>query len=83
VAGTTYPPVLFTAGANDGRVAPWNSRKMVAALQAARAGDAPILLRISATSGHGAGTDTTEAIEHRAHVAAFLLWQLRTPPAGR
>jgi prolyl oligopeptidase len=78
-AGTAYPPVLFTAGANDGRVAPWSSRKMVAALQAARSTDAPILLRISATSGHGAGTDTTAAIDERAHIAAFVLWQLRPP----
>jgi prolyl oligopeptidase len=74
VAGTTYPAILFTAGANDGRVAPWQSRKMTAALQAA---GAPVLMRVSQTSGHGMGTDMTEVIAGQTHVAAFLLAQLK------
>ncbi|HTE55222.1 MAG TPA: prolyl oligopeptidase family serine peptidase [Kofleriaceae bacterium] len=78
-AQTEYPAILMTAGANDPRVAPWHSRKMVAALQAAQRGEAPILLRTSATAGHGAGTAMTERIGDLAQVQAFLLWQL----AGR
>jgi prolyl oligopeptidase len=74
-AGVRYPAVLMTTGANDARVAPWHSRKMTAALQAAAPG-VPILLRISQTSGHGAGTDTTELIDRYAAVDAFILWQL-------
>jgi prolyl oligopeptidase len=74
--GTKYPATLMTTGANDGRVAPWNSRKMIAALQAAQAGDAPILLRTSATSGHGMGTAMSETIDQLAHVEGFLRWQL-------
>ncbi len=73
--GTRYPAVLFTTGANDPRVAPWHSRKMVAALQEAQEGSAPILLRTSATSGHGAGTPLDERIDEMAHVGAFILWQ--------
>jgi len=76
VAGTEYPAILMTAGANDPRVAPWHSRKMVAALQAAQRGDAPILLRTSTTAGHGMGTAMTERIGDIAQVQAFLLWQL-------
>ncbi len=77
VTERAYPAILMTTGANDGRVAPWHSRKMIAALQAAQTGDAPILLRTSETSGHGIGTGMTEVIDQSAHVAAFLRWQLQ------
>jgi prolyl oligopeptidase len=76
VTRRAYPAVLFEIGANDGRVAPWHSRKFAAALQAANTTRSPILLRVSATSGHGMGTDTTEVIDSGAHADAFLLWQL-------
>ena len=79
VAGTDYPAVLMTTGANDPRVAPWHSRKMIAALQAAQAGGAPILLRTSSTSGHGAGTAMSERIAKTAQLDAFILWQLGVP----
>jgi prolyl oligopeptidase len=74
--GVRYPAVLFTTGANDARVAPWHSRKMAAALEAADP-KGTVLLRISQTSGHGAGTDTTELIDRLAHIDAFVLAQLR------
>lgn len=77
VDGTRYPAVLMTTGANDPRVEPWHSRKMIAALQAAQAGDAPILLLTSDSAGHGAGTAMSERIAESALVAAFLLAQLR------
>jgi prolyl oligopeptidase len=77
VAGTRYPAILMTTGANDPRVSPWQSRKMIAALQAARAGDAPILLRTSDKAGHGMGSSMTEQIELLAHEQAFLLAHVR------
>ncbi len=43
-AGTDYPAVLMTTGIHDTRVAPWQSRKFAAALQAATHSGAPILL---------------------------------------
>ena len=52
--GTAYPAVLFLTGANDPRVNPMHSRKMAARLQAA--GAPTVLLRTSATSGHGLDT---------------------------
>jgi prolyl oligopeptidase len=75
-AGTAYPAVLFTAGENDGRVNPAHSRKMTARLQAANSSPHPILLRTSATAGHGIGTSFNEAILEQADVYAFLFDQL-------
>lgn len=74
--GTAYPATLFLTGANDPRVEPWHSRKMTARLQAANSGDTPILLRTSATSGHGMGTALSEEIEEYTDVFAFLFSQL-------
>jgi prolyl oligopeptidase len=77
-----YPAVLFTTGTNDPRVAPWHSRKMIAALQAAQRGAAPILLRTSETAGHGIGTGMSEQIDDDAHADAFLLSQIRGTAAA-
>lgn len=73
---TQYPSVLFLTGENDGRVAPYNSRKMTARLQAANASQNPILLRTSSSSGHGHGTALSERIKQQADVLAFLFDQL-------
>jgi prolyl oligopeptidase len=76
VNGVKYPAVLFLAGDNDGRVDPANSRKMTARLQAATGSGKPVLLRTSATAGHGIGTSLSENIEEDADVFAFLFDQL-------
>jgi prolyl oligopeptidase len=68
--------VLFTTGANDGRVAPYESRKMTARLQAATSSKHPILLRSEANAGHGIGTALSTRIEEQADVYAFLVDQL-------
>jgi prolyl oligopeptidase len=74
--GTKYPAILFLTGENDGRVAPYNSRKMTARLQAANASTSPILLRTSSSAGHGIGTALSERIKQQADVFAFLFAQL-------
>jgi prolyl oligopeptidase len=77
--GTAYPATLFLTGANDPRVDPMQSRKMTARLQAATSAspnDAPILLRTSGDTGHGAGTPLSERISQAADVNAFLMKQL-------
>ena len=74
--GTAYPAVLFLTGANDPRVNPANSRKMTARLQAATSSKAPVLLRTSATSGHGIDSSLDEQVEEGADVWAFLFDQL-------
>jgi prolyl oligopeptidase len=77
VARAAYPAILMHTGANDGRVAPWHSRKMVAALQAANTGNAPILLHTSDTAGHGIGTNLSERIDLAATQLAFLRAELQ------
>lgn len=74
--GTKYPAVLFLTGENDHRVNPMQSRKMTARLQAANASDHPILLRTTASAGHGIGTALNEQIEQTADVLSFLFDQL-------
>jgi prolyl oligopeptidase len=74
--GTSYPAVLFMTGANDPRVAPYHSRKMVARLQAATSSDAPILLRTSANTGHGMGTPLAAQIEETTDIDTFLFQEL-------
>jgi prolyl oligopeptidase len=74
--GTAYPAVLMMTGANDGRVAPYHSRKMTARLQEANKSDHPILLRTSTSAGHGIGTALSERIKQQADIFSFLFAQL-------
>ncbi|QAT86234.1 S9A family peptidase [Corallococcus coralloides] len=74
--GTKYPPVLFTSGANDPRVDPFHSRKMVARMQAATASPKPILLRANAETGHGMGTPLSARIEEEVDVYSFVFNEL-------
>ncbi|BDG05302.1 prolyl oligopeptidase family serine peptidase [Anaeromyxobacter oryzae] len=81
--GTRYPPTLVVTADHDDRVVPAHSHKFTAALQAAQAGDAPILTRIETRAGHGAGKPTSKQIEERADVYAFLVRALGMElPAG-
>jgi prolyl oligopeptidase len=74
--GTKYPSILFMTGANDGRVAPYHSRKMLARLSEANKSSNPILLRTSTSSGHGIGTALSERIKQLADQYSFLFAQL-------
>ena len=76
VDGAAYPAVLFVTGENDGRVNPAHSRKMTARLQAASSSGRPVLLRTSASAGHGLGTSMNEQIVEETDVYAFLFAQL-------
>ncbi|BAY61063.1 peptidase S9 prolyl oligopeptidase [Calothrix brevissima NIES-22] len=71
--GTAYPATLITTADHDDRVVPAHSFKFAAALQAAQAGDAPILIRIETKAGHGAGKPTTKTIEELTDKWAFLV----------
>ncbi|TWT36947.1 Prolyl endopeptidase precursor [Posidoniimonas corsicana] len=75
--GTAYPPTLISTADTDDRVVPMHSFKFGARMQAAQAGDAPILMHIESRAGHGAGTPTTKLIEQAADDIAFLLYHLR------
>ncbi|PYL23257.1 MAG: S9 family peptidase, partial [Verrucomicrobia bacterium] len=76
VDGTKYPSILMMTGANDGRVAPYHSRKMTARLEEANKSDNPILLRTSSSAGHGIGTALSERIKQLADMYTFLFAQL-------
>jgi prolyl oligopeptidase len=71
-AGVAYPPTLITTGDHDDRVVPGHSFKFAAALQAAQAGDAPVIIRIDTDAGHGVGKPVHKLIDERADVLAFL-----------
>ena len=78
-AGTRYPATLVTTSDHDDRVVPAHSYKFAAALQAAHAGDAPVLIRIDVKAGHGAGKPTSKRIEEAADRLAFLAHALGLP----
>ncbi len=78
--GTAYPATLITTADHDDRVVPAHSFKYAAALQAAQAGDNPILIRIDTKSGHGASS-TTKAIEQTADLYAFIFENLKIGPS--
>jgi prolyl oligopeptidase len=71
-SGATYPPTLVTTGDHDDRVVPGHSFKFAAALQAAQAGDAPVIIRIDTDAGHGMGKPVGKLIDERADVLTFL-----------
>lgn len=75
--GVKYPPTLVTTGDHDDRVYPAHSYKFAAALQAAQAGEAPILIRIDTRAGHGVGKPTAKLIEEFADLWAFTLANLK------
>jgi prolyl oligopeptidase len=76
IDGAKYPSILMMTGANDGRVAPYHSRKMIARLDEANKSENPILLRTSSSAGHGIGTALNERIKQLADIYAFLFSQL-------
>ena len=76
--GTSYPPTMVTTADHDDRVWPGHSFKFAATLQAAQAGDAPVLIRIETKAGHGAGKPTSKIIDEVADRWAFLVKTLNT-----
>lgn len=73
--GTRYPAALVCTATRDDRVIPAHSYKFAAALQAAQAGDAPVLLRVDRDSGHGrdarAGAGLADLSDRWAFAAAL------------
>ena len=77
--GTPYPAVMFSTGANDPRVAPWQMAKMAARVQAATSSGRPALLRIDYDAGHGIGSSTSQRENQLADLWSFALWQMGDP----
>ncbi len=71
-SGVDYPAILVTTADTDDRVVPGHSFKYAAALQAARIGPKPHLIRIETRAGHGSGKPTDKLIDEYADSYAFL-----------
>ena len=78
---TAYPAVLLTTGANDPRVAPWQSRKFAAALQNAGSSQQPILLLTRMNAGHGIGAPFSQRVGNTALMLTFFAQELGLPTA--
>ena len=61
--GRAYPAVLLATAESDTRVDPMHARKMAARLQAATSSDRPVLLRLEARAGHGAGKPLAKVLD--------------------
>ncbi len=75
-SGVKSPPILVTTADTDDRVVPSHSRKFVAAMQHAAAGENPVLIRIETKAGHGRGKPTAKRIEEAADMYSFIFHHL-------
>ena len=76
-SGISYPATLAMTADRDDRVVPGHSYKFISTLQAAQAGDAPVLIRIQTKAGHGFGKPTKILIEEQTDIFAFLVKALK------
>jgi len=74
--GVHYPPTLVMTADHDDRVWPGHSFKFAARLQEAQGGTDPVLIRIQAKAGHGAGMPTAMRIQEQADILSFLVHEL-------
>lgn len=81
--GTRYPATLILTGDHDDRVAPAHSYKFGAELQHDQAGDAPVLLRIEAATGHGLGKPKRMLAAEFADMLAFAARHTGLTPGSR
>jgi prolyl oligopeptidase len=74
--GVAYPAVLLFTAESDTRVDAMHARKMAARLQAATTGKRPVLLRLEAKAGHGAGKPLAKIIAQYTDELSFLFSEL-------
>jgi prolyl oligopeptidase len=70
--GVAYPAVLLATAESDTRVDPLHARKMAARLQAATASSHPVLLRLEARAGHGAGKPVAKVLDELVDSWSFI-----------
>ena len=82
--GIAYPATLVSTADHDDRVVPLHSFKFAAALQHSQASEAPVLLRVDSSAGHGAGKSTAMVAAEWADLLAFAAHHthLIVPPEG-
>jgi prolyl oligopeptidase len=74
--GARYPAVLLATAESDSRVDPLHARKMAARLQAATASPHPVLLRLEARAGHGAGKPLAKVLDELTDTWTFIFHEL-------
>jgi prolyl oligopeptidase len=74
--GVAYPAVLLATAESDTRVDPMHARKMAARLQAATSADRPVLLRLEARAGHGAGKPLSKVLDELTDSWTFVFSEL-------
>ncbi len=77
-----YPPILVTTADTDDRVVPGHSFKYAARLQEMQQGDAPVIIRIETSAGHGGGKPIQKVIEEVSDQYAFLVEHTFDDPAS-
>jgi len=80
--GVSYPAVLLATAESDTRVDPMHARKMAARLQAAASGGRPVLLRLEARAGHGAGKPLSKVLDELTDTWTFVCRELGEPPSA-
>ncbi|MDA3866535.1 MAG: prolyl oligopeptidase family serine peptidase [Salinivirgaceae bacterium] len=78
--GTKYPAVMVTTADHDDRVVPAHSFKYIATLQDTYKGENPVLIRIEAKAGHGAGKPTDKVIQEYADLWSFAFYNMGVKP---
>jgi prolyl oligopeptidase len=76
--GIKFPAIMFFTGDSDTRVDPLHGRKMTAEVQAANAGNRPILLHYSLKGGHSSGVSVDQQVQDYADIVSFL-WNETAP----
>jgi prolyl oligopeptidase len=74
--GAPYPAVLLATAESDTRVDPMHARKMAARLQSATGSAHPVLLRLEARAGHGAGKPIAKVLEELTDTWSFVFHEL-------
>jgi len=74
--GAAYPAVLLATAASDSRVDPLHARKMAARLQAATSSGRPVLLRLEARAGHGAGKPLAKVLDELTDTWTFIFHEV-------
>jgi prolyl oligopeptidase len=74
--GAMYPAVLLATAESDTRVDPMHARKMTARLQAASGSGRPVLLRLEAKAGHGAGKPLSKVLDELTDTWTFVFREL-------
>lgn len=78
VKKAAYPATMITTADHDDRVVPAHSFKFASELQNKHTGEAPVLIRVETSAGHGAGKPTSKQIEEAADILSFMLWNTKT-----